>query len=145
MGSWRPSRQRATGSARWCCTRGNGDQALTAYEEAIRTLRNSILLADFERNLRSLLVTSALPGEGKSTIAAHLAVTHAQQGHRTLLIDADLRRPSVHKRFGIPGAVGLSTTLVADSPWRDAVLKLRATAGTGDPAGRAAARAARRT
>ncbi|MGA2328662.1 MAG: polysaccharide biosynthesis tyrosine autokinase [Bryobacteraceae bacterium] len=103
---------------------GNGDQALSSYEEAIRTLRNSILLADFERNLRSLLVTSALPGEGKSTIAAHLAVTHARQGHRTLLIDADLRRPSVHKRFGIPGAVGLSTTLVADSPWRDAVLKL---------------------
>lgn len=102
----------------------NGEQALSSYQEAIRTLRNSILLVDFDRNLHSLLVTSALPGEGKSTIAAHLAVAHARQGHRTLLIDADLRRPSVHRRFAVPGTVGLATTLVAESPWRDAVLKL---------------------
>ncbi|MGO9095601.1 MAG: GumC family protein [Bryobacteraceae bacterium] len=103
---------------------GPEEQSLSSYDEAIRTLRNSILLADFDRNLRSLLVTSAVPGEGKSTIAANLAVAHARQGHRTLLIDADLRRPSVHKRLGIPGAVGLSSVLVADSPWRDAVVKL---------------------
>ena len=103
---------------------GPEEQSLSSYDEAIRTLRNSILLADFDRSLRSLLVTSAVPGEGKSTIAANLAVAHARQGHRTLLIDADLRRPSVHKRLGIPGAVGLSSVLVADSPWRDAVVKL---------------------
>ncbi|MCZ2146662.1 MAG: polysaccharide biosynthesis tyrosine autokinase [Bryobacterales bacterium] len=93
------------------------------YAEAIRTLRNSILLSDFDRRLRSLLVTSASPGEGKSTIAAHLAATHAQQHHKTLLIDGDLRRPSVHKRFGIPAATGLSNVLVGDMGWKDAVIK----------------------
>jgi capsular exopolysaccharide synthesis family protein len=102
----------------------NGDHAIAGYDEAIRTLRNSILLADFDRRLRSILVTSASPGEGKSTIAAHLAVSHAQQGHRTLLIDGDLRRPSVHRRFDIPSALGLSNVLVSELPWQDAVVKL---------------------
>jgi len=102
----------------------NGDHAVASYDEAIRTLRNSILLADFDRRLRSLLVTSASPGEGKSTIAAHLAVSHASQGHRTLLIDGDLRRPSVHRRFEVPSTVGLSTVLVSDLPWQGAVAKL---------------------
>src|SRR5262249_15378952 len=68
------------------------DQALSNYEEAIRTLRNSILLTDFDRRLRSVLLTSASPSEGKSTVAAHLAATHAGQQKRTLLIDGDLRR-----------------------------------------------------
>jgi len=94
-----------------------------SYAEAIRTLRNSILLSDFDRRLRSLLVTSASPGEGKSTIAAHLAATHAEQHHRTLLIDGDLRRPSVHKRFGISSAVGLSNVLVGEMAWKDALIK----------------------
>ncbi|MBL8177157.1 MAG: polysaccharide biosynthesis tyrosine autokinase [Bryobacterales bacterium] len=93
------------------------------YAEAIRTLRNSILLSDFDRRLRSLLVTSASPGEGKSTIAAHLAATHAEQHHRTLLIDGDLRRPSVHKRFGISSALGLSNVLVGEVPWKEALIQ----------------------
>nr|AIW63117.1 EPS transport protein [uncultured bacterium] len=97
---------------------------LTGYDEAIRTLRNSILLTDFDRRLRSVLVTSASPGEGKSTIAAHLAVAHAEQGHKTLLIDGDLRRPSVHRRFEIPSVLGLSNVLVAELPWRDALVRL---------------------
>jgi len=95
------------------------DHTASSYDEAIRTLRNSILLADFNQRLRSVLVTSASPGEGKSTVAAHLAVSHAHQRKRTLLIDADLRRPSVHKRFQIPNTVGLSSVLVADSPWQE--------------------------
>jgi succinoglycan biosynthesis transport protein ExoP len=103
---------------------GNGDHTLTGYDEAIRTLRNSILLADFDRRLRSLLVTSASPGEGKSTIAAHLAVSHAEQGHRTLLIDGDLRRPSVHRRFDIPGGLGLSNVLLSEVAWHEAVIQL---------------------
>jgi len=103
---------------------GAASQALTGYDEAIRTLRNSILLTDFDRRLRSVLVTSASPGEGKSTIAAHLAVAHAEQGHKTLLIDGDLRRPSVHRRFEIPSVLGLSNVLVAELPWRDALARL---------------------
>jgi capsular exopolysaccharide synthesis family protein len=94
-----------------------------SYEEAIRGLRNSILLSDLDRRMRSLLVTSASPSEGKSTTAAHLAVSHAEQGKKTLLIDADLRRPAQHKRFGIENTVGLSTALTGAAPWRSVVVK----------------------
>ena len=64
-------------------------------------LRNSILLSDFDRRIRTLLFTSSTPGEGKSTTAMHLAIAHAQQGKKTLLIDADLRRPTLHKKLGV--------------------------------------------
>ncbi|MBK5290702.1 MAG: hypothetical protein JJE04_03275, partial [Acidobacteriia bacterium] len=90
-----------------------GSGNLSTYEEAIRTLRNSILLTDFDRRLKTMLVTSASPSEGKSTIAIHLAVAHAQQHHRTLIIDGDLRRPSVHKRLNIPNTHGLSDILLS--------------------------------
>ncbi len=96
-------------------------RGLTTYEEAIRTLRNSILLSDFERQFKTLLVTSASPSEGKSTIAIHLAVAHAQH-HRTLLIDGDLRRPSVHKRFGLANSTGLSDVLSEGKPWQSALM-----------------------
>jgi capsular exopolysaccharide synthesis family protein len=102
----------------------DSDQALTNYEEAIRTLRNSILLTDFDRRLRSVLLTSASPSEGKSTVAAHLAVTHARQHKRTLLIDGDLRRPSVHRLFQLPNQVGLSNVLMKQSTWMNAVVAM---------------------
>jgi capsular exopolysaccharide synthesis family protein len=98
------------------------EQALSNYEEAIRTLRNSILLTDFDRRLRSVLLTSASPSEGKSTVAAHLAATHASQHKRTLLIDGDLRRPSVHRLFQVPNAIGLSNVLMKETSWLDAVI-----------------------
>jgi capsular exopolysaccharide synthesis family protein len=97
---------------------------LSNYEEAIRTLRNSILLTDFDRRLRSVLLTSASPSEGKSTVAAHLAATHASQHKRTLLIDGDLRRPSVHRLFQVPNALGLSNVLMKEVNWLDAVVVL---------------------
>ncbi len=102
----------------------NGYQALSTYEEAIRTLRNSILLTDFDRRLRSILLTSASPSEGKSTVAAHLAATHAGQGKRTLLIDGDLRRPSVHRLYQVPNSVGLSNVLLQQISWRDALVQM---------------------
>lgn len=123
--TWRtrlgPVAQHGTSTALVALSDGN-DHA-NSYAEAIRTLRNSILLSDFDRRLRSLLVTSASPGEGKSTIAAHLAATHAEQRQRTLLIDGDLRRPSVHKRFGIASTTGLTNVLLHEIGWRDALVK----------------------
>jgi len=101
-----------------------GEQDLTGFHESIRTLRNSILLGSFDRRYRSLLVTSAAPGEGKTTTAANLATAHAEQGKRTLLIDGDLRRPSVHRNFNLPSVVGLSNVLLGEIPWRDAVVKV---------------------
>ena len=86
--------------------------------------RNSILLTDFDRRLRSILLTSASPSEGKSTVAAHLAATHAGQGKRTLLIDGDLRRPSVHRLYQIPNSVGLSNVLLQQISWRDALVRM---------------------
>lgn len=117
-----PLAQNGAGTALVALSDNNSDH-INGYAEAIRTLRNSILLSDFDRRLRSLLVTSASPGEGKSTIAAHLAATHAEQHHKTLLIDGDLRRPSVHKRFGISATVGLSNVLVSELPWREAIVR----------------------
>ena len=101
-----------------------GEEETSGFGESIRTLRNSILLGNFDRRYRSLLVTSPSPGEGKTTTAANLAVAHAQQGKRTLLIDGDLRRPSVHRNFGLPSVVGLSNALLGEIPWREAVLRI---------------------
>jgi polysaccharide biosynthesis transport protein len=100
------------------------EQDLTGFGESIRSLRNSILLTDLDRRYRSLLVTSATPGEGKSTTAAHLAIAHAEQGYRTLLIDGDLRRPSVHRRFGLPLGNGLSNALLGELPWKESLVRL---------------------
>jgi polysaccharide biosynthesis transport protein len=104
-------------------------QSAAGYEEAIRTLRNSILLTNFDRNLRSLLITSAAPGEGKSTVAANLATAHASQQNKTLLIDGDLRRPSVHKQFRIPNAQGLSDVLLSRIDWRSALVGIEGAEG----------------
>jgi capsular exopolysaccharide synthesis family protein len=98
---------------------------MSSFEEAIRMLRNSILLSDVDRCLRSILVTSAAPGEGKSTAAMHLAMAHAEQGKKTLLIDADLRQPTLDKRLGILDAgLGLSGAFVGETDWQDAVVQI---------------------
>jgi capsular exopolysaccharide synthesis family protein len=99
------------------------DRQLSTYDEAIRTLRSSVMLMDFDRRIRTLLMSSATAAEGKSTTAGHLAFTHAEQKKRTLLIDCDLRRPSQHKIFGIETKVGLSNILNGDLDWRQAILR----------------------
>jgi capsular exopolysaccharide synthesis family protein len=91
------------------------------FDEAVRTIRNTILLSDFEGRLRSIVVTSAAPSEGKTTIAAHLAVANADRGKKTLLVDGDLRRPSLHTKFGFTPREGLSNVLTGELPWQDVV------------------------
>jgi capsular exopolysaccharide synthesis family protein len=92
------------------------------FEEAVRTIRNTILLSDFEGRLRSIVLTSAAPSEGKTTIAAHLAIANADRGKKTLLVDGDLRRPSIHAKFGLTPETGLSNVLTGDRAWQDVVL-----------------------
>ena len=93
------------------------------FREAIRTLRNTILLADFDRRIRSIMVTSASPSEGKSTTSVHLAIAHAEQGKRTLLIDGDLRRPSIHRKFGFTATAGLSNVLLGELNWNQVLVQ----------------------
>jgi succinoglycan biosynthesis transport protein ExoP len=121
----------------------DGRHATDAYEEAMRTLRDSILLPNLSNPPRTLLMTSATPREGKTTTAVHLAVVHSQQKRRTLLIDADLRRPSVYGHLGVTNEQGLSDVVNGRIEWRDA---LQIPEGLPDlavlPAGRASRRAA---
>jgi capsular exopolysaccharide synthesis family protein len=91
------------------------------YEEAVRTLRDSILLPHAESRPHSLLITSATPREGKTTTAVHLAIVHSQQKRRTLLIDADLRRPGVYNHVGVSNDTGLSNVVNGDVEWRAAL------------------------
>jgi capsular exopolysaccharide synthesis family protein len=98
------------------------ERQFSAYEEAIRTIRSTVLLSDFDRRVRTLLFTSATASEGKSTTAAHTAFAHADQNKRTLLIDCDLRRPSQHKMFKVALGQGLSNVLNGEQAWRDVVI-----------------------
>jgi capsular exopolysaccharide synthesis family protein len=97
-------------------------RATSDFEEAVRTVRNTILLSDFEGRLRSIMLTSATPGEGKTTIAAHFAIANADRGKKTLLVDADMRRPSLHAKFGLTPRDGLSNVLTGELAWQDVVL-----------------------
>jgi succinoglycan biosynthesis transport protein ExoP len=101
-------------------------QAVAPFSEAIRTLRNSILLGSIGHPLKSVLITSAGPGEGKTTVSVHLAVAHAQQKDRTLLIEGDLRRPGVANFFGMDGNLkaGLSVLLTQGGNWRDQLVRV---------------------
>ena len=81
------------------------------FAEAFRSLRTSLMLSTAGHPPRIMLFTSATPSEGKTTAATNLAAVLAQGDARVLLIDADLRRPNVHHRFGLNGRVGLTTLL----------------------------------
>jgi capsular exopolysaccharide synthesis family protein len=91
---------------------------LDVFNDAISVLLNSILLGSAERRLRSILISSAFPKEGKTTIAAHLAVAHARQKRRTLLIDGDMRRSGVSTLLNVGDDKGLSKALKNGMDWR---------------------------
>ncbi len=82
--------------------------------EAYQMLRVKLEIARFEKPLRTLLVTSSSPGEGKSTTAANLALAIARSGKRVILVDTDLRRPSLHRFFRHANLRGVTTALVRD-------------------------------
>ena len=80
--------------------------------EAYRTLRTNLDFAGLDRKLQTLVITSAGVGEGKSTTLANLAVVTAQAGQKVILVDADLRRPSLHGIFGLANDTGLTTMMM---------------------------------
>jgi len=93
----------------------------SAVSEAYRSIRTSILFSSADTSPQVIMVTSVSPFEGKTTSAANLSVTLANAETRVLLIDADMRRPRVHKIFGLDRKVGLSNVLVGTVPLEDAV------------------------
>jgi capsular exopolysaccharide synthesis family protein len=91
------------------------------FAEAIRALRTSLLLSVAGSEPRVILLTSATPGEGKTTVSTNLACVLAQRDVRVLLIDADLRRPTIHHRFGLNGKLGLTSILTGSASLQQAV------------------------
>jgi len=89
--------------------------------EAYRTLRTNIQFARMERSGKVLVVSSPTLQEGKTTTIVNLALTMAQSGQKTLLIGANMRRPSIHRFFGIEREPGLSNILVGSAQWRDCI------------------------
>lgn len=83
--------------------------------EAFRSMRTNLEFTAVDGPIKTILVTSAFPGEGKTTVACNLAVAYAQAGRKTLLLDADLRRPDVHRFFAIENVDGLTNLLRADA------------------------------
>jgi polysaccharide biosynthesis transport protein len=93
------------------------------FAEAFKSVRTNVLFSSAEEGLRSIVITSAGPGEGKSLVASNLAVALAQAGQRVLLIDADMRRPRVHEIFGGEQEPGLSNVLSGNAKTSEAVRK----------------------
>lgn len=87
---------------------------LAPASEAFRVLRTNLQFAGLDQPLQSVVITSATPGEGKSTTAANLAVACAQSGMSVCLLDADLRRPTLHRLFRVPNWRGLTTALIGE-------------------------------
>lgn len=89
--------------------------------EQYRTIRTNLQFASVDEDLKTMLVTSPGPGAGKSITTANLAVVYAQQGRKVLLIDADMRKPTVHYTFRLDNLNGLSNILVGESTLTEAI------------------------
>jgi len=107
------------------------DDPLSVRSEAVRRLRTNLQFVEAAEHSRSVVVTSSIPGEGKTTAALNLAAALADAGLNVVLVDADLRRPTVARYVGIEGSVGLTTVLIGEAtiedvlqPWGDSSLRV---------------------
>jgi polysaccharide biosynthesis transport protein len=107
-----------------------------AYREAIRNLRAALNAVSGYRPLRNLVITSAVPGEGKSTTAAQLAMAYAQTGKRVLLVDANFHRPTLDRIFNIASPIGFADVLKGKASCSDAIFPLAQPGLSLMPAGR---------
>jgi capsular exopolysaccharide synthesis family protein len=95
------------------------NRPLSGIAEAARSVRTNLMFASPDKPHRRLLVTSAAPSEGKTTVACSIAIAFAQSGQRTCIIDCDLRRPRLHRIFGRAGDTGITNVLVGDATLDD--------------------------
>ncbi len=95
--------------------------AQSTRAEAMRQLRTNLQFVNVDKPLKSLVVTSAMPGEGKSSTAVNLGIAFAEAGKRVILVDADLRRPKIAEYLGLEGAVGLTNLLAGQVAIGDAL------------------------
>lgn len=93
--------------------------------EAYRTLRTNIQFSSFDEKIKTIVITSSGPGEGKTTTSTNLATVMAQGGHKTILIDCDQRKPKVHKVFEFSNQTGLSNLLIGETTFEEAVHKTK--------------------
>jgi protein-tyrosine kinase len=89
--------------------------------EAYRTLRTNIQFSGVDHHIQTVMVASAQSGDGKTTTISNLAITYAQEGKKTLIIDADLRKPSLHHMFMLSNRIGLTNVLLNEQAWSTAV------------------------
>jgi capsular exopolysaccharide synthesis family protein len=92
-----------------------------AFSEAIRAVRTAVLFSTADEGARAVVVTSTGPHEGKTLVSSSLAITLAQAGQRTVVVDADMRRPRMHEALGRSQEPGLSNVLVAEASLADAL------------------------
>lgn len=102
-------------------TRATAGNPHLALAEALRELRTNIQFLDVDHPPRRIVITSPAPGEGKSTVAANLALTLAEAGARTVLVDADLRRPTVATTFGLTSTAGLTDVIAGTASLADVI------------------------
>ncbi len=93
-----------------------GSDSESSFLEALRVLHTNLRMISSDRPIRSVIVSSALPGDGKSTVCAHLAQVAAAMGQRVLVVDVDLRQPQVHERLQLSNELGLSNLIADDLP-----------------------------
>lgn len=86
----------------------------TIAAEQFRTLRTNIQFSSLGNEIKSIVITSSMPGEGKSIVTSNLAVTIANTGKKVIIVDCDLRKPTIHKKFSLPNLIGLTNILVQD-------------------------------
>jgi polysaccharide biosynthesis transport protein len=97
------------------------DNPRSAVSEAYRMLQANLKFLSSDHPARAIAITSSVPQEGKSTTSANLALVLAEMGHRVLIVDSDLRRPSQHQIWELPNSVGLSNILVESGQWAGVV------------------------
>lgn len=116
-----PKRKMKNDSSKYGVSLVAEEYPTSVVAEQLRTVMTNIAFANVDGKIKSIMVTSSEPSEGKSTFGANLAITYAKQGRNVTLVDADMRKPTVHKTFNVSNKIGLSTILSGSSTVEDSI------------------------